>query len=132
MSNIQPRRPTAVVADDHAATISIVAKLVSRHFDVLASVNDGIRALQAVEELHPDLVVLDVGMPGLDGFETARRIREQALPTRIVFLTIAEDLDYARAASELGGCYVVKRRMHSDLLAAASEALAGRFFLSPI
>jgi len=132
MRHIANRKPTVVVADDHRATVAIVSKLVSRDFEVLASVNDGIQALQAVEELHPDLVVLDVGMPGIDGFETARRIRQRALPTRIVFLTIAEDSDYAQSASELGGCYVVKRRMHSDLLTAAAEALAGRLFLSPI
>jgi len=109
-----------IVADDHNATASVVPKLVSKDFDLLASVSDGVRALQAVEELHPDLVVLDVGMPGMDGFETARRIRQQALPTRIVFLTISEDSDYAKTASELGGCYVVKRRMRLDLLPAAA------------
>jgi DNA-binding NarL/FixJ family response regulator len=132
MNNKANRKPTVVVADDHRPTASIVAKLVSEDYQVLASVHDGIQALHMVEDLHPDLLVLDVAMPGMDGFETARRIRQRALPTRIVFLTIAADSDYARTASELGGCYVIKRRMFSDLLPAAAEALAGRLFLSPI
>jgi len=132
MSNFAHRRPTVVVADDHRATLSIVVKLVSRDFEILASVSNGIDALHAVKELQPDLVVLDVGMPGMDGFETARRIRQQEIPTRIVFLTIVEDADYAKTASELGACYVVKRRIYSDLLPAAADALAGRLFLSPV
>jgi DNA-binding NarL/FixJ family response regulator len=101
-------------------------------YEVVATVNNGILAAQAVSLFNPDIVVLDIAMPGTDGFETARRIRELALPTRIVFLTITEDWDYVLAASKLGASYVLKRRIYSDLLPAVNETLAGRLFVSPM
>ena len=125
------RKPTVVLADDHPATLRAITILLDPSFEVLATVDDGLRALQAAEIFRPDLIVLDIGMPGIDGFEAARRIRSKALPIRIVFLTIAEDLDFLKTASELGAGYIVKRRMHSDLLPAAADALTGHLFVSP-
>jgi DNA-binding NarL/FixJ family response regulator len=71
-------------------------------------------------------------MPGKDGFETAREIKERARTTRIVFLTAIEDVDYACAARDMGSSYVVKRRMRTDLLTAAREAMGDNLFFSPI
>jgi DNA-binding NarL/FixJ family response regulator len=98
-------------------------------FNILATGISGEAGLDAVSAFSLDIVVLDIGMPGKDGFETARRLKEIAPATRIVFLTVIEDVDYACTAREMGGSYVVKRRMRANLLTAAREAMSGIFSL---
>ena len=86
-------------------------------------------------ERRPTVVLADDHprtLPGIYGFETARRIREPAVPRRIAILTIAEDWEYTVAASSLRSSYVLKRRIYSDLIPAACKTLAVRLFLSPI
>jgi DNA-binding NarL/FixJ family response regulator len=132
MSETPKPRPTVVLADDHPRTLAATCHLMRQAYDVLAAVGDGQDAVDAIARLNPDVAVLDVAMPGTDGFEAARRIRELAIPTRIVFLTITEDWDYALTASKLGASYVLKRRIYTDLIPAVNETLAGRLFLSPL
>ena len=93
---------------------------------------DGDAALNALSVFSPDIVVLDIGMPGKDGFETAREVKKRAPAARIVFLTAMEDVDYVRVAHDMGGSYVIKRRMHTDLLTAVREAMVGNLFFSPL
>ena len=85
--------------------------------------------------MHLDMVqqiVLDITMPRLDGIEAARQLRRSERPARLVFLTVHEDADYARAALDAGGLgYVVKTRLASDLLPAIRAALADQSFVSP-
>jgi len=125
------RRPTVVLADDHPRVLSRVGELLANECNVVAGVSDGIKVVQAALQYQPDIVVLDIGMPGLDGIQAAREVRRLTLRARLIFLTVQEDADYIRAARELGASYVVKRRMHIDLLLAVKEALAGRMFVSP-
>ncbi|HXY07882.1 MAG TPA: response regulator transcription factor [Terriglobales bacterium] len=125
------RRPTVVLADDHARVLSRVGELLADECNVVAGVSDGIKVVQAALKYKPDIVVLDIAMPGLDGIQAAREVRRFALPARLIFLTVQEDADYIRAAQDLGASYVVKRRMHIDLPLAIKEALAGRMFFSP-
>ena len=88
--------------------------------------------LAETERLHPDVIVLDITMPRLDGIEAARQLRSSQRPARLVFLAVHEDADYARAALDAGGLgYVVKTRLASDLLPATRAALADRPFISP-
>jgi len=130
---IQSSKPkaTVVLIDDHPGALVTACDIMKGEFDILATAPGGDAALDAVSTLHPDLVILDIGMPGRNGFETARRLKESSRATRIVFLTVMEDADYAYAAREIGGSYVIKRRMHSDLLVAAREAMEGKLFFSP-
>lgn len=132
MVDSRKTRPTVVLADDHPRTLAATSQLMRQEYDVVAAVSDGLCAVDAVARLSPDIVVLDICMPGTDGFEAARRIRELAIPTRIVFLSITEDWDYALTASGLGASYVLKRRIYTDLISAVNETLAGRLFLSPL
>ena len=132
MATYADQKPTVVIADDNIECIQAAVELLQEGFEIVKSVNDGTEALEAVRELNPDLILLDIAMPCKDGFEIARWIREGALPTRIILMTVTEDQEYALAAAELGASYVVKRRLHSDLVRAAKEALAGNLFLSPV
>ncbi len=94
---------------------------------------DGRQALDAAKHLKPDVLVLDVSMPVMNGFETARSLQELGVKTRIVFLTVHDDPDFAREALEAGALgYVIKPRIVSDLVAAINEAHAGRSFVSPL
>ena len=96
----------------------------------MATACDGDCALKAVNQFKPDLVVLDINMPGTDGMQAARQLQKLGPTPRIVFLTVHEDPDIVQAACAMGASYVVKARMYSDLLVAIKEALAGRVFVS--
>jgi DNA-binding NarL/FixJ family response regulator len=120
-----------LLADDHPALLAHVARLLGQHHEVVGSVSSGLELLASAERLDPDVVVLDISMPGLDGLETARRLKLAGSRSKVVFLTVCEDVDFAREALALGADgYVVKSRLVSDLLLAVSEALAERHFVS--
>jgi DNA-binding NarL/FixJ family response regulator len=106
------------------------ATFLQNGFDVVATVANGALAVRTVEDLQPDIVVLDIAMPVMGGMEAAREIRRMGLSTRIIFLSIQQDRDYIDAAVEMGASYVLKSRMKSDLLMAIDETLAGREFVS--
>jgi CheY-like chemotaxis protein len=117
-------RPRIVVADDHDNTRAAIASLLASDFDVISTVADGQAAVEAAGALSPDLVVLDISMPGLDGFEAAALIRDLPDPPRIVFATAYEDASIASAASALGASAVVrKRQMLTELVPAVRRAL---------
>ena len=120
-----------LVADDHAQILSAVAALLGKSFDVVSSVSDGPAALNAALKLGPDLVVLDVSMPGMSGIEVAKELKRRRSEARIVFLTVHEDAEILASCIAAGGLgYVVKELMDSDLIPAINEALAGRRFVS--
>ena len=99
---------------------------------MVETVRDGRAAVEAGARLAPDILVLDISMPIVDGIETVRSLRATGSRSKFVFLTVHGDEDYVRAglaAGEVG--YIVKSRLASDLLPALREALAGRRFISP-
>ena len=112
--------------------LTLTADALANEFFVVGSVGDGRELLAEAERLHPDVIVLDITMPRLDGIEAARQLQRSQRPARLVFLTVHEDADYARAALDAGGLgYVVKTRLASDLLPAIRAALADQSFISP-
>ncbi len=122
-------RLRVLLADDHEAMLERVAGLLSAECDVVGTVTDGQQALAAARELKPDVLVLDISMSVMNGIETAHRLKEAGVQTRIVFLTVHDDADFAREAVAAGALgYVIKQRMASDLVAAIKEAHAGRPF----
>jgi DNA-binding NarL/FixJ family response regulator len=99
---------------------------------VVDTVTDGRKLLAAAERLAPEVVVLDIAMPKMNGIEAARELQRTHPEIKLVFLTVQEDSDYARAAIATGALgYVVKSRLALDLLPAVRAALAGRRFVSP-
>lgn len=125
-------RPGVVLADDHRAMLSEVRNLLGSRFEVLEAVENGALAVEAVARHRPEIAVLDIAMPCMSGIEAAHQIQKLGFPTRIVFLTIQMDPEYIQVAQAMGAGFVLKSRMHSDLLLALDEALAGRAFVSPL
>jgi DNA-binding NarL/FixJ family response regulator len=108
------------------------ARLLEREFDVVQTVADGQALVENAGRLDPDLLVVDISMPVLNGLEAVRQLRAAGSQAKIVFLTVHDDGDYVRAAQETGALgYVIKSRLASDLPFALREALAGRSFVSP-
>jgi DNA-binding NarL/FixJ family response regulator len=126
------RHATVLIAEDNPAMLQGVCGVVSPYFKVEAAANDGAAALQLAEKINPSLILLDIRMPGLDGFSAARELARRKSCSKIVFLTAQEDDDYISEALRVGARgYVMKRRMASDLIPALNLALNEQFFISP-
>jgi DNA-binding NarL/FixJ family response regulator len=116
-----------VIADDHPFyRMGLVRSLRARGIDVVAEARDGAAAIRAVEETKPDVVVMDLRMPGLSGIEVTRRLTERAPATRVLVLSVSADEDDVIAALLAGACgYVLKDRPVREVIAGI-EAAAGR------
>ncbi len=122
-------KPSVLLADDHPAILDKLSQLLSLDFEIAGAVSDGAAAVAAVARLHPDIVVMDISMPVMDGIQAMREIRKMGLDSKIVVLSALDDPVFVTCALESGGNgYVLKSRMNSDLVFALREVLAGRIF----
>jgi DNA-binding NarL/FixJ family response regulator len=120
-----------VLADDVAQVLSAVSALLKEKFEIVAMVTDGQAAFDATLALAPDVVVLDISMPGLSGIDVARELKRRGNRAKIVFLTVHEDPDILATCLAMGGLgYVAKVLMETDLVPAINDALADRPFVS--
>jgi DNA-binding NarL/FixJ family response regulator len=120
-----------LLVDDNQEILERAAAILSSACAIVGSVKDGPSALEAVEALRPDVVVLDISMPGMSGLEVAGRLRRAGSKVPIVFLTIHDDEELVEAAQAAGGIgYVSKTMLPSDLALAINEACAGRRYVS--
>ncbi|MBI4465753.1 MAG: response regulator transcription factor [Acidobacteria bacterium] len=127
------KRPTILLADDDKALLERVRQLLEPEFEVLAKITDGKALVSAARQLQPDLIVADISMPCVNGFQAARQIKEEQPETRILFLTVHEEPVLVSEALALGVAgYVVKRSAAADLIPALRELLQGRSFVSPV
>ena len=126
-------RPRVLLADDHALLLGAFEKLLSADCDIVGQVSDGRALVDAAEELRPDVIVLDISMPLMNGLEAARHIKQKARGAKLVFLTMNEDSDLAAEAFRAGASgYLLKRSAASELLTAIREVLAGRSYVTPL
>lgn len=124
-------RTRVVLADDHAPVLSAATALLRGSFDVVGTACNGPAGLETTLKFDPDLVVLDISMPGMSGIAVAEELRRRGSNAKIVFLTVHEDIDILKACQAAGGLgYVLKALMETDLVPAMNEALAGRTFTS--
>jgi DNA-binding NarL/FixJ family response regulator len=123
-------RQTIVFADDHLGILEAAYALLQPAYNVVRAATGGKEAVHWIMNLRPDLAVLDICMPDLDGFAAARTLNLAGTRTRILFVTEIEDEDYIREARILVYGFVLKRRLALDLVPALSSASAGTFFLS--
>jgi DNA-binding NarL/FixJ family response regulator len=126
-------RPRVLLADDHALLLGAFEKLLAEECDVVGQVSDGRALVAAAETLKPDVIVLDISMPLLNGLEAGRQIKEKVRNVKLVFLTMNEDADLAAAAFQLGAsAYLLKRSAASELTTAIREVMQGRSYVTPL
>ena len=121
-----------LLVDDNGEMLTDLRDELSAEFEIAGTAENGEQAVREVFRLEPDIVVLDITMPVMNGLQVASLLREKRSATKILFLTIHEEPEYISAAFSAGACgYVTKRRLASDLRAAIREVYDGRNFLSP-
>ena len=126
-------RVRVVIADDHTLVAEACAKLLEPEFEVIGIFADGQALLAAVPELKPDVIVLDVGMPLMNGLEAGKRIKKLVRTVRIVYLTMNPDKDIAAEAFRGGASgYLLKTSAASELVTTVREVLKGRQYVSPL
>jgi DNA-binding NarL/FixJ family response regulator len=126
-------RARVLVVDDNEAVLTRATTVLASDCVVVGTARDGRTALEVAKTLQPDVIVLDIGMPGMSGLEVACSLRDAGSTAKLVFLTVHNEEEFVLAARASGGIgYVVKPRIASDLMVAVREARAGRPFVSAI
>ena len=126
-------RPRVLLADDHALLLGAFEKLLGAEYDIVGQVSDGRALVAAAETLNPDVIVLDISMPLLNGLEAGRQIKQKSRGVKLVFLTMNEDADLAAEAFRSGASgYVLKRSAASELTTAIREVMQGRSYITPL
>jgi DNA-binding NarL/FixJ family response regulator len=127
------RRPRVLLADDHRMLREAFARLLEATCEVIGMVPDGRALLSAAEELQPDVVVVDISMPQLNGLDAARILRKKLPAIKVIFLTVNEDPDLAAEAFRVGASgYLLKNSAGSELVQAIEEAFQGRSYVTPM
>ena len=122
-----------LVVDDNEPFRHFICSILGKspELQIVGEATDGLEAVHKAEELQPDLILLDVGLPHLNGFEAARRICKLALKSKIIFLSQESSTDIVRGALSLGAKgYIAKANAASDLLAAVNAIVQGKLFVS--
>ena len=126
-------RPRVLLADDHALLLGAFEKLLAGECEIVGLAADGRTLVAAAEKLKPDLIVLDISMPLLNGLEAGRQIKHALPNVKLVFLTMNEDADLAAEAFRVGAsAYLLKRSAPSELLLAIREVMHGRSYVTPL
>lgn len=127
------RRPRVLLADDHSLVAAGLAKLLEEEFDVVGVRYDGRELLTAARQERPDVILLDISMPNLNGLEAARQVRVDLPETKIIFVTVHSDLAYVGAAFRAGASgYVLKGSATNELREAIQQSLAGQRYVTPL
>jgi DNA-binding NarL/FixJ family response regulator len=123
-------KPKVLLVDDHPDILKSVARLLAFDFEVAGLATDGRQAIEAAHQVTPDIIVLDITMPGRDGFQTARDLQRNGSRAPIVFLSMHESDDFVGQGFRSGARgYVVKTRLHEDLVMALERVLSGQLFV---
>jgi DNA-binding NarL/FixJ family response regulator len=121
------------MADDHAMLLDAFRTLLESEFDVVGTVTDGRRLLEEFSRLHPDVVLLDIQMPLLNGLDAGRQLKAQTKSVKLIYMTMNPDPDLAGEALRLGASgYVLKSSAFQELKQAIHEALRGRSYITPL
>jgi DNA-binding NarL/FixJ family response regulator len=121
-----------LLADDHPGVLAELRSKLGKVFEIIGAVEDGKQAVDVALRLDPDVLILDISMPVLNGFQAAAHLRDVKCRTKIVILTTYEDDEYIDAAFSSGAdAYVTKRHLATDLVTAIHEVLHGNKFTSP-
>lgn len=126
-------KPKVLLADDHALVIEGFRRILEGQYDLVGTVEDGRALLEAARNLQPDIVILDVSMPLLNGIDAATHLKKIVPKAKLIFVTMHADTEYVRSAFEAGAsAYVLKRSAVDELEQAIRAALAGHSYITPL
>ena len=125
-------RPQILIADDHAIFTEGLRLLLEKQYIVVGTVGEGRALITEALRLKPDVIVVDIGMPLLNGLDAAKRVREQLPKVKLVFLTMQDNPNMAAAALQLGSvAFVLKHSAGSELLKAIDQVMHGQCYVTP-
>src|SRR6266403_1247183 len=117
--------PRVLLADDNEEILETVAQLLAPRFEIVGTVKNGESLLKAAHSLRPDVIVLDISMPVINGIEAVAHLKAEGFKAKVVFLTIHDDADFVAACFAVGAkAYVLKPRLVTALVHAIDEAIA--------
>ena len=126
-------RPRVLLADDHMLVIDGLRRILEPECEVVGVVEDGRSLLAAAERLQPDIILLDISMPLLNGVEAARKLRKTVPAAKLIFVTMHADATYVDGAFRAGASgYVLKRCASMELVSAIQEVLKGHTYITPL
>jgi DNA-binding NarL/FixJ family response regulator len=126
-------RPRILLADDHREFLEVESAFLRPYFDLVGTASDGRSLISEVHRLRPDVVVVDITMPGMNGIEAVRKLIESGSVAKFVFLTINTEQEFVKACMKVGGRgYVCKSRMKGHLIPAIRAALEDLPYISPL
>ena len=126
-------RPRILIADDHTLMLEGYRLMLEPEFELVGSVEDGHALLNVAQRLKPDIILLDISMPLLNGIDAARQLLKLLPSAKLIFVTMHGDADYVTEAFQAGASgYLLKRAAASELLTAIREALKGNHYVSPL
>lgn len=124
--------PRVILADDHTILVEAFRKLLEPHFEIVGTVSDGRSLLETSPKLNPDVVVVDIGMPLMNGLEAGMRLKELMPRIKLIFLTMNADPDLALEAMRSGASgYLLKTSAADELIRAIRLALKGASYVTP-
>ena len=127
------KRPRVVIADDHVLVIDGLRRILEPECEIVGAVEDGRSLLEVAAEVRPDIVLLDISIPLLNGVEAARRLRTIVPAAKLIFVTMHGDATYVERAFHAGASgYVLKRCASAELVSAIHEVLKGRTYITPL
>ncbi|MEO7145110.1 MAG: response regulator transcription factor [Bryobacteraceae bacterium] len=126
-------RPRFIIADEHALVIEGFTRLLEEEFEFAGSATNGMQLVETCARSNPDVVLLEVNLPSMNGFEAASQIRKLMPHVKLIFLTVHRDAEYVRAAFRSGAHgYIVKQCDLAELLTAIREVVKGNCYVTPL
>jgi len=126
-------QPRVLLADDHSLLLEAFHKLLEPTVTIVGTVADGHALLEAARRLRPDIIVLDIGMPLLNGIEAGRQIKKKMTEIRLIFLTVNEDPDFVTEAFCAGAsAYLLKKSIGTELFHAIQQVMIGHTYVTPL
>ena len=128
----QPARPRVLLADDHTLVLEGLSKLLQKDFDLVGTASSGAEAIEMAANLQPDVVLMDISMPGVNGIDAARQMRERAPDAKVVALTMHNSPTYLRESMKAGMAgYVLKQSAASELSTAVQTVMRNERYITP-
>jgi DNA-binding NarL/FixJ family response regulator len=126
-------RPRVLLADDHQLILEAFTKLIETHCDVVGTVTDGRALVSMAQRLMPDVVVLDIAMPVLNGLDASRQLKQTLPNIKLIILTMNQDRELAAEALRIGALgYLLKNSAGSELLQAIQTVFSGKIYITPL